>query len=169
MTNIKSDTWLTDEKYLGFVEDLLKHPKVLEMKDYLQHGEHTCLDHCLTVSYTAYLLAEKKDELNSRAVARGGLLHDFFLYDWHDKNRPQNTKFHGFRHSAIALKNAQKYFDLSEIEQDIIEKHMWPLTVFPPKFKESWLVTSVDKYLASKETLHLPMDYQIYALKDGKI
>ena len=42
-------------------------------------------------------------------------------------------------------------FDLNDMEKDIIVKHMWPLTIVPPKFKESYIVTLVDKYCATKE------------------
>ena len=37
--------------------------------------------------------------------------------------------------------------------QDIIKKHMWPLTVIPPSYKESWVVTVADKYVSARETL----------------
>ena len=39
-------------------------------------------------------------------------------------------------------------------EKDIIEKHMWPLTLRQvPKYKESFLVSFVDKYTSSCETV----------------
>ena len=50
-----------------------------------------------------------------------------------------------------ALKNSQERFEISAREADIIVKHMFPLTLRFPRYKESWLVTLVDKYLASKE------------------
>jgi uncharacterized protein len=40
---------------------------------------------------------------------------------------------------------------LNDIEEDIIRKHMWPLTLVPPKYKESFIVSFADTYLASKE------------------
>ena len=60
-------------------------------------------------------------------------------------------KYHGIEHPKIALQNAEKYFRLNDIERDIIVKHMWPLTLVPPKYKESFIVTFADKYLSSKE------------------
>ena len=36
--------------------------------------------------------------------------------------------------------------DLNKIEQDAILKHMWPLTVFLPKYKVSYIITLADKY-----------------------
>ncbi|MHC9000559.1 hypothetical protein [Enterococcus bulliens] len=37
------------------------------------------------------------------------------------------------------------------MERDIIIKHMWGATIAPPKYKESYIVTMVDKYCAIKE------------------
>ena len=36
---------------------------------------------------------------------------------------------------------------------DIIVKHMWPLTVTLPKYRESYIVTLADKYCATSEML----------------
>ena len=45
--------------------------------------------------------------------------------------------------------------DLNKIEIDIISKHMWPLTFWLPKYKESWIVQFVDKLTSLKEILHI--------------
>lgn len=50
-----------------------------------------------------------------------------------------------------AYHNAKKYFDLNEIEKDIILKHMFPLTITLPRYKETFLVLIVDKIVSSKE------------------
>ena len=44
-------------------------------------------------------------------------------------------------------------FDLNEVEKDIILKHMWPLTIRFPRYREAYIVTFVDKYCAIKEVL----------------
>jgi uncharacterized protein len=54
----------------------------------------------------------------------------------------------------IAVANAKKYFSINEIEEDIIKKHMWPLTLIPPKYKESFIISFADKYLSSKEFIN---------------
>ncbi|MPN07787.1 hypothetical protein SDC9_155059 [bioreactor metagenome] len=95
-------------------------------------------------------------------MIRGALLHDFFLYDWHEKN--QNHRLHGFTHPKRALCNAQHYFRLNDIERDVIEKHMWPMTLKPPRFKESLVVCLVDKCCTLSETLRLKWG-QIYTEK----
>ena len=67
------------------------------------------------------------------SLVRGALLHDYFLYDWHDR-RPER-RIHGFTHTGIALHNADRDFELNDIERDIIGKHMFPLTVVPPRYR----------------------------------
>ena len=42
----------------------------------------------------------------------------------------------------------KKITELNEIEEDAIKKHMWPCTVVPPKYKESYAVTLADKLCA---------------------
>ena len=122
------------------------------MDTFIQHGNITTLEHCINVSYKSYKIA-KALKMDYRSAARAGLLHDMFLYDWH--SQPKNGSFfkeHGFTHPQIALENAMTHFDLNEIEKDIISKHMWPLTISKiPKYKESFLITFVDKYVACAE------------------
>ena len=86
-----------------------------------------------------------------RALVRGALLHDYFLYDWHEKDA--SHRWHGFHHPAAALKNASADFGLSPRERDVIAKHMFPLTLRPPRFRESWIVCLADKWCALEETL----------------
>jgi uncharacterized protein len=63
-------------------------------------------------------------------------------------------KFHGLEHPRIAVANAKKHFSINDIEEDIIKKHMWPLTIVPPRYKESYIVSFADKYLSSKEFIN---------------
>ena len=79
------------------------------------------------------------------------MLHDFYFYDWRNKGVEGQKKFHAYRHPRIAFHNACENFELNEVEKDIILKHMWPLTIRLPRFSESYIVTFVDKYCATKE------------------
>ena len=79
------------------------------------------------------------------------MLHDLFLYDWHTHARKTGQRFHGFTHPAAALRNAERYFTLSDLERDIIQKHMWPLTIVPPKYPESYVICMTDKYCGAME------------------
>ena len=129
--------------YQECIRDLIVNEHVQRMGDFMQHGNVTCLEHCLNVSYSSYSICRLLG-LDHYSAARGALLHDFFLYDWHVKE--DIIGVHAFDHPSTALKNAEKHFSLNKIERDIIKKHMWPLTLSFPKYAESLLVTFVDKY-----------------------
>jgi len=139
------------ELYRSTIEDILENDHLHDMKNYIQHRDLSCMEHSIFVSYNSYLVC-KRLHCDEIAAARGGLLHDFFLYDWHKERRSE--KLHGFAHPEIALENAKSHFDLSEIEEDIILKHMWPLTLNKiPKYKESLVVSLVDKYCTTIELI----------------
>ena len=138
--------------YEELVGDILAHRQVLHMKNFNQHSKVTCFDHSIHVSYYSYLVC-KFLKLDYKSTARGALLHDFFLYDWHITKPYKGT--HAFSHSVIALENAEQHFTLNAMEKDIIQKHMWPLTIRPPRFKESLIVSLTDKYCSILETFNI--------------
>lgn len=136
--------------------EILSQPLVRSMQKYLQHGQTNCLCHCIMVARKSYSLALSLHRafgwnLNYRAMIRAALLHDFFLYDWHDPNN--GHRFHGFSHPYTAYQQASKYFFLTKRERDIIQKHMFPFTPFPPRYLEGWIVCLVDKICSLRETL----------------
>lgn len=139
-------------EYIDCINDLLSNEMVRSMENYVQHGSVDRLTHCIYVSLLAYHIC-KRSELDFRSAARGGLLHDFFLYDWHEENL--NGGAHGITHPRIALKNADQYFILNDLEREIIRKHMWPLTIALPKHAETYVVLTVDKYCAFMEVAGL--------------
>lgn len=148
---------------------LLQHEKVKEMTQYMQHGNTSCFTHSLSVTYTSYLLSLHLNlNIDHVSLIRGALLHDFFLYDWHD--RSAHKRLHGFRHPKSALINATTYFNLNEIEKDIILHHMWPLTLMPPRSKEAYIVTLADKWCSMKETIKRPSikHFMVSLLNDYK-
>lgn len=136
------------EKFLEIINDILANKSIQNLKLYKHHYAYTRLEHCLSVSYYTYVICNFL-HLDYKSAARAALLHDLFFYDCEDKiSRPKN---HIKNHPKIALENANKLFNLNKKEQDIILKHMWPLTFSPPKYLESFIVTIVDKYCAFKE------------------
>lgn len=142
-----------DEKeFHEIIAEIIKNEKFLELDNYLHH-DASILNHSRKVAFAAYKMA-KYLGLDYKSTARGALLHDFFLYDWRkNEGRPYKGGLHGFRHPRVALNNAEKYFSLNKIERDIIIRHMWPLTIIPPRYKESILVMFIDKYISSIESI----------------
>ena len=92
--------------------------------------------------------------IDEKSLIRGALLHDYFLYEWHEKDK--SHRLHGFYHPSTALRNAKEDFDLNPIEENMIARHMFPLTPIPPRYKEAWILCLADKYCATVETL-LPL------------
>jgi uncharacterized membrane protein/HD superfamily phosphodiesterase len=140
-----------EKEYYDTVREILQHEEFLKLKDYFHHNS-SIYNHVHDVAYLSYRIS-KYLKLDYRSTARGALLHDFFLYDWRNHDVPDlpREKFHGLAHPAIAVANAKKYFAINDMEEDIIRKHMWPLTLVPPKYKESFIVSFADKYLSSRE------------------
>ena len=81
------------------------------------------------------------------------MLHDLFLYDWHDHAKKTGNHFHGLTHPRESLKNARKHFVLTSLEEEMIKKHMWPLTPVPPVRAESFVICITDKYCSTCETV----------------
>lgn len=136
--------------------DILESPNFQSTKEHIQHGTVTVHAHCINVAKHSLMLADKlKVRTKRRELIRGALLHDYFLYDWHDKDHINPFKLHGFFHPGRALKNATRDFELTEREKDIIRKHMWPMTIIPPRCREAWIVTAADKWVSLLETLRI--------------
>lgn len=137
--------------FIKYAFPLLSDSKVQEMGEYIQHGNTSCLEHCLAVAYYSLVFfLFLRISCDFASLIRGALLHDYFLYDWHtrkltDKKGIHLFQLHGFTHAQTAYENASKDFDLSRKSCDIIQKHMFPLTLTPPRCKESIVVSCVDK------------------------
>lgn len=138
------------EEIREYASDILKSEKFISSGNNIQHGNMSVRKHSLQVAKYSLIIADRFGiQVDRRQMVRGALLHDYFLYDWHGPNH----NLHGFYHPGVALKKAQKDFRLTDMEKDIIKKHMWPMTVIPPRYKEAWVVTSADKYCSAMETL----------------
>ncbi len=136
-----------DYEYINIVDHILNNKSFNKIKDIEHHGI-TRYEHSLKVSYYAYKIA-KILHLDYEKVARGGLLHDFYISPL---ERTQTYRFkETFTHPKKAVNNAKANFLISEMEEDIIKSHMFPIYLSLPKYLESWLVSMVDKVVATKE------------------
>ena len=71
----------------------------------------------------------------------------------HLKIKKSLFKKHGFTHAREAMENYHKFFPNyidTKIDNAIL-RHMFPLNIALPKYKESWIVTFADKTVAIKE------------------
>ena len=142
-------SYSNDKEYKRIVKEILRNSEFKKMY-YIEHHGISRWEHLLKISYYSYKIA-KKIKLDYVSVARGALLHDFYL---DGDERSKKRKFlDTFSHPKKALKTSLDNFTLNEIEQNIIISHMYPIYPVIPKFKESILVDIVDKIIGGHEML----------------
>ena len=159
---------MNDKEFNLIISNILINPEILRMNGFRQHYNVSTFEHAYKVSYYMYKIC-KKLGLDYVAGARAGLLHDFYLYDRYAPREQTHRKgLHGFTHPRVAKENANKYFDISEKEENIILSHMWPLTFFSfPRSKEAWLIVRIDKQIVRKESKIKGPVYQFKIIKEN--
>ena len=124
-------------------------------REFIQHGDVTVYAHVISVARASLSFAEHLGRagisIDRASLLRGALLHDYFLYDWHDPD--PSHRLHGFRHPFFALARAEEDFELTPRERNIIVRHMFPLVPVPPTCREAWIVCLADKWCALRETV----------------
>ena len=77
-------------------------------------------------------------------------MHDFFTTEDLKRNK---RHFHKYlkNHPSIALDNSNSYFDVNDVEKDIILTHMFPIVKGRPHYKESTIVCICDKIVSVYE------------------
>lgn len=136
------------KEYDNIYDEINKNRKFRKLSLERHHGI-TRLEHTNRVAYLSFLMS-KLFRLNTYAVTRGALLHDF--YTTKDLNKCPTREIHKI-HPYVALNNSMKYYNLTEVEKNIITSHMFPFNVEVPKFKESVIVGLADKIVATFEFL----------------
>ena len=134
-----------DNEFQKIITPLIDNSDFKETKKIIHHGI-TRYEHSLRVAYFSYKIT-KLLKLDYKETAEAALLHDFFMSEVDGKNQIIKLR----RHPEYAVKNAKKYFDITEKQEDIIKTHMFPITFTPPKYLESWIVDIVDDISAIYE------------------
>lgn len=151
------------------VRKILKSKEFQKRRLFLHHENESLWTHSIKVSFLSYKFALKHN-INEYNCAVAGLLHDFYTKAWQyskeleyldekyrerfiKKEKCKFKELHGIHHPIDALDNSKKYFNkyLNKRIEDAIITHMFPLSIFNgniPKYKESYVVTMVDKYVS---------------------
>ena len=147
---------LTRDRYFNdFFRYISNSGQFSKTRQFIQHGDTSVYSHCVAVAYVSLWFSYRLHiSVSKQSLLMGAFLHDYFLYDWHEKDK--SHRLHGFYHPSTALRNAKEDFDLNPIEENMIARHMFPLTPIPPRYKEAWILCLADKYCATVETL-LPL------------
>lgn len=75
-------------------------------------------------------------------------MHDFFIKE--DVNKKKYNTYLKI-HPLIALNNSKEFFDVNEVEENIIKSHMYPINPFRPVYRESRIVCFCDKIVSIYE------------------
>lgn len=131
-------------KNIGFLR-YEKAGDVVKMKQYVQHGSTSTYDHCINVTSMSFRINRRLHlHADENLLAEMGMLHDFYLYDWHEKD--DSHRLHGFYHPKKAADNARRIYGVGDQTYRAIECHMWPLTITKvPHGREAWILCLADK------------------------
>ncbi len=136
-------------EFYYLVNEIIRHEEFQKRKNY-QHHDESVYYHCYQVAKITFRVSRKLG-LDYQNATIGALLHDFYYEDWQkNKKRKPIWQLHGFVHAAEAKENARRNFPqyFNPKVANIIERHMFPLTIKPPIYLESWLVCFIDKYVS---------------------
>ena len=155
-------------EWYELVEKILLSDEFQKRKIFVHHHNMSVWDHSTLVSFKSFLMA-RMFGADARVCAIAGLLHDFYDQAWistpdiekldggiHATYMKQKKSFfqkHGFVHARNAVDNYLKYFPEYENKKvtNSILRHMFPLNIIPPRYKEGWIITYVDKVNSARE------------------
>lgn len=117
-----------------------------ELDNELHHGISRYA-HSYRVAKGVYKVT-KKLNWNYEEATKAALLHDFYFDYQLEENTPMKNLV---EHQKVSILNASKYYELSDLQKNMIASHMFPLSKVLPKYKESICLTLVDKGVALYE------------------
>lgn len=151
------------DEWFSIVKNILLNDEFQRRKMFLHHHNMTVWDHSILVSFKSFLVGRYfHADLNVCAIA--GLLHDFYSQAWLStpeleefengryvqlmKEKKSLFEMHGFTHAKDASINYIKYFPDLENKKitNSIKRHMFPLNIIPPRYKEGYIITTIDKW-----------------------
>ncbi len=151
------------EDWLKIVENILLNDEFQRRKMFLHHHKMSVWDHSILVSFKAFIVG-RYFNADLRVCAIAGLLHDFYSQAWistEELEEFENGRYvelmkikkplfkrHGFTHAKDAALNYVKYFPELEDKKitNSIKRHMFPLNIIPPRYKEGYIITAIDKW-----------------------
>ncbi len=142
------------------VEPIITSREYIKRRTFRHHGDVTVYEHSMMGSKKAYRMA-KRIGADYKSAAIAGILHDFYETPWQDvKIKQPIYKMHAFTHARVALNNSRKHFKkyLNTKIENAILRHMFPLTIIPPKTVVGIIITISDKlssldFITSKEAI----------------
>ncbi len=135
-----------DPEFQHLIHAIVHSDEYQHLKRQRHHLVTSVYDHSLKVAYLLYRHHKRyRLKTDLYELVRGALLHDYYLYDRQKKTH----KRHLTRHPKKALQNAViAYPNLTRTERDMIGRHMFPVTLRPPRTAGGWLICFYDKVAA---------------------
>ena len=134
-------------EFESIIQDIENNNSFRELDNEFHHGiSRYC--HSYRVAKGVYLITKKLRFKKYREATRAAFMHDFY-FNYQLENKNEKEKF--IEHPSLALLNASKYYELSDMQKNMIESHMFPSCKVMPKYKESICLTLVDKVVALYE------------------
>ncbi len=151
------------DSWFLIVEDILLNDEFQKRKLFMHHHNMSVWDHSILVSFNSFIFG-RYFNADIRICAIAGLLHDFYSQAWLStpvlehlengkytilmKQKKSLFKMHGFVHAADAARNYVKFFPELENKKitNAIKRHMFPLNIIPPRYKEGFIITIIDKW-----------------------
>jgi uncharacterized protein len=134
------------QEFQDIISDIINNEQFQKLDTELHHGISR-LNHSIRVAKYTYKIS-KKLKWDFKKVTRAALLHDFFFDAQLESFGIAKT---WCKHPEISIQNARQYFEIDEVQENIIISHMFPSCKIMPKYKSSWLVTCVDKCVSFYE------------------
>lgn len=151
------------DSWFLIVEDILLNDEFQKRKLFMHYHNMSVWDHSILVSFNSFIFG-RYFNADIRICAIAGLLHDFYSQAWLStpvlehlengkytilmKQKKSLFKMHGFVHAADAARNYVKFFPELENKKitNAIKRHMFPLNIIPPRYKEGFIITIIDKW-----------------------
>lgn len=134
----------------SFTKEITNNSHFNKLKNDLHHGISR-YEHSMRVARWTYKICNFFKFDNTEEVTKAALLHDFYINE--DLQAKGGSKAL-VEHPFVALNNSKKYFEITDLQKDIIVNHMFPCTLkHIPESKEAFLVSLVDKGVSTYEML----------------
>jgi len=147
--------------YYDIYSEFYNINKYRELKSMIHHGTNR-LDHINRVSKMSFYIS-KALKLDYVSCTRGALVHDFFTKEDLSRNKKRYNSFLR-EHPKIAYNNACKFFDINEIEKDVVLTHMFPVVKGKPNYRESKVVCICDKLVSIYEFFRYQANMSAYLM-----
>lgn len=163
LTSLKVKTLTKKERqeFNTLVSDIVNNPSFRELDNEVHHGISR-FGHSYRVAQSVFVMT-KKLHFRYEEATRAALLHDFYFnYQLEENGDVKNL----VEHPSVALLNANKYYELTPRQENMISSHMFPMCKTLPKYKESFCLTIIDKIVAiyEQQRYKMAMKLGVYLL-----